>query len=234
MTASHSTDKLFKQIEQQDFIKRVDFEKQINDPFDTLDIDIIGGNLILLAGTESNASLRMQWNQNDPQTMPSFHLKDQTIQIKEPKKITTYLRQRNAFVIELKVPAKTNLNIKMLAGTILIDGISGNIQATLKAGSIEGNSPTHQANIKVGAGNIKLHHVLGSITARVKMGDVEISSDDISKNDKLELSSFMGDVKLKLPQGLLQSAPQTTKGEIENTVGAYIKTTVIIGDIFCW
>lgn len=40
----------------------------------------------------------------------------------------------------------------MLAGTIFMDGISGNIQASLKVGSIEGNTPTHQANMNVGAG----------------------------------------------------------------------------------
>jgi hypothetical protein len=95
--------------------------------------------------------------------------------------VTTRNFGRNAD-LEIRVPAKTNLNLKtMNGGDIVVEGVDGEIEVT---------------NMN---GGVVLNNVAGSVVAHSANGRVAASLREVTPNKPMSFTSFNGNVDLTLP-----------------------------------
>src|SRR5204862_2471499 len=83
--------------------------------------------------------------------------------------------------IEIQVPAKTNLKLNALNGTILVDGVDGEIDA-------------QNTN-----GDVRLVNVSGSVVAHAMNGNLFATVREVASNKPMSFSSMNSNVDVTLP-----------------------------------
>jgi hypothetical protein len=83
--------------------------------------------------------------------------------------------------LEIEVPAKTNLNLQSKFGTITVDGVEGDIEATAFSGSIN------------------LTNIVGSVVAHSMNGTITVSFQNIAEGKPMSFTSMNGNVDVTLP-----------------------------------
>jgi hypothetical protein len=83
--------------------------------------------------------------------------------------------------LEIEVPKKTNLNLQAKLGTIMVDDVEGDIEATSLNGSIN------------------LTNVSGSVVAHSMNGTVVVSFQNIAESKPMSFTSMNGNVDVTLP-----------------------------------
>jgi hypothetical protein len=100
--------------------------------------------------------------------------------------------------IDLRVPAKTNLNLhNTKGGNIVVDNVDGDIEVV---------------NDK---GNIQLTNVAGSVIAYAMKGNLSANLRDVAPNKPLSFSSMNGNVTVTLPEAIKATVKiHSDKGQI--------------------
>jgi DUF4097 and DUF4098 domain-containing protein YvlB len=103
--------------------------------------------------------------------------------IEENNKIVIRTRRFNTgFDLYLKVPFKSNLNIKAVLGrAIVVKNINGNVTARNSNGSI------------------RLENISGTAMANTQNGDVSVSFDRINLSNPMSFTTINGDVDVTFP-----------------------------------
>ena len=199
---------------QKELIKRVDFSAELHGSFDHFDAHLIGGNLIILSGPQEHASIRVQWKENEHRSLPKFFIEHNRLKL-ESKSLKAFIGQKNAYVIEVTLPKETNITIKMFAGVIYLEDVTGNLNVSLKAGEISGY---------LSGKNIK---------ANIWAGDIKFNFHDLSKDSKINLTCSLGDIILHFPEGTLLNlqSGKTKVAKIENVYNAEITAKTTLGDV---
>ncbi|MCP4476052.1 MAG: hypothetical protein GY821_16140 [Gammaproteobacteria bacterium] len=225
--------KLFNPPRRENYIHRVDAEQALSGTIKNFTADLIGGNLVILAGEDNVCRYRLQWREEiKVEEQPKLTLLDGELSFRS-KSFKPFVRQKDAYVIELILPAQVNVNIRMFAGTVYIENIIGELEVKLTAGDVNVIGPTQCSNISVWAGNIHLHQVCGSVSAKVKLGDATtLFAEMPPENAEVNLSTWLGDVSARFPQGfLLTDNSIKTMPLQQNTTGAKIALSAKLGDV---
>lgn len=214
-----------------DFVKRVDDEQTCDSSkFTRVEVEIFGGNLILLPAADQTFTCRIQWNHEEKanqRIMPRVSYEGEVIKVSQEQGLSSFFkyRQRNAYVIALTIPASLMIDVKMKAGQIYVDQVKTPVLSLkMKVGAIDGFVLAQNAYVSLGVGSIKLHSLQGSAVMRVKLGDIETTFDRIGERDHVLLSATAGDVKVLFPRHTLTShEPVRKNGKIANQVGAHVR-----------
>jgi hypothetical protein len=217
-----------------------EYEKNFDDlsTIRTLEINILGGILKLIPSSSNQFSYRVQSNKflNGNKSLPelSFNEARDELTLRSSKSLGPFFGKRSIYIMELSVPSKVSINVKMrLGGCLYLDKIENDIAISMLGGTIEGDIHSKNLDIQLGAGSIKLRHLKGNCQSSIKLGETQLSFDDISHRSKIHVQSgFAGDVKIFLPKDTLFSNPVKSAGMIENKIGADIKTEVgLLGNV---
>ncbi len=188
---------------------------------------MFGGNLVVLNSHDETATCRVQWQEDcAPQEIPKLELEGDTIRL-SAQAIKPFVGQRKAYVIELHVPARLNIDIKMTAGTIYLENVEGELFAKIATGgTIHGYARSSESvNASVFAGDIRLHGLRSQyVRAHVQMGDIQILFDDVPNGSNIKLVTGLGDVKARFPEGFLAGNKRVIKksGDIDNTCNSRV------------
>ena len=119
----------------------------------------------------------------------------------------------------LRVPARLALKLNMDVGDLVVEGIHGGLDLSVKVGKIEANAPEGEVLAKTNVGDIQIHSSTksyGVVIVDANVGDTSLSINDhkvvYSKSpgpgnrvmldgpgrDRIELSTNVGDAELKL------------------------------------
>ncbi len=174
-----------------DFIKRVDFAETCDrSDVNALEVNITGGNVILLPSSSSALHCRIQWHHKaavNEKIMPYVIREDTRIAVKQKRGLFSFLRyrQQNPYIVELKVPAHMAIYVKMTTGQIYVDKVATpSLQAKMRIGTIDGFSSAEKNALSLGIGSINLHGL---------KGDADIA---------IQLSATAGNVKVALPKAV--------------------------------
>lgn len=234
MMNSQFFQKRFKVPEQEDFVRRVDHEEEIENPgINNIQVRIPGGNLILHASDDDKISYKVQWKENGhAEEMPKLSVRGDTAYL-ELDGFAAFQGQKNAYIMEITLPKHVNMDIGMYAGTIFIDEMEGNLNANIYVGgTIYGNCYARDANLSVKAGDIKLHHLRGNLVATAWAGDIKVLFDDISAENSVNLTCYMGDIKARFPNGFMDTNSVYKKaGQVPNHLNADVSTTNYLGGV---
>ncbi len=225
--------KLFDAPKRENHLYRVDVEKTLSGPIKNFTANLTGGNLVIIAGEEDVCRYRLQWKeQSKEEDQPQLTLADGALTL-HAKGFKPFIGQKNAYVIELTLPAQVNIDVRMFAGTVYIENIVGALAVKLTAGDVNVIGPNQHSNISVWAGNIYLHQVCGSVSAKVRLGDAKALFAEMPPEDaEVNLSTWLGDVSARFPQGfLLTDSPTKAMPLLQNTTGAKVALSVKLGDI---
>lgn len=192
-------------------ITRVDYSETIVDRnFTRFEADLIGGNVIIQEGPMGKASVRVQWKEDeDFSSFGRFWIEGNTIRLKS-KSFRSFIGQKDPYIIEVTLPPATCVTIKMMAGVLYLQDLSGDITAHLKAGEI--------------IGNLSGKYVAATVWA----GDIQLVFDDITSASHINIKCMLGDVELQFPQGVIVDLNSYDE-EIHTTVGAHVRVKTFCG-----
>ncbi len=196
-------------------ITRVDYSETIVDShISRFEADLIGGNVIIKSGPEGQASISVQWKEAETVcSFGTFFVDGDTVRL-QSKSFRSFIGQKHPYIIEVTLPVKTTVIVKMMAGVLYLEHHAGDVTASLKAGEIIGNCAGKKINIKLWAGDIKL------------------ACEKITYDSDITVKCTLGDVQLRFPPKILVYPFQKSKNvTIATTVGARIVVKVTLGDV---
>jgi hypothetical protein len=199
-----------------ELITRVDYSETIvHSRIDHFEADLIGGNIIIQSGPEGQASISVQWKEEEKVcSFGIFWIDGNTIRLKS-KSFRSFIGQKHPYIIEVTLPRATTVTVKMMAGVLYLENIHADVTASLKAGEILGNVSGKNNIISLWA------------------GDVQLSFDTIERNSHITVTCSLGDVRLHFPSGTLTDTNSEYRynGSIENTKGAHISAHSTFGGV---
>ena len=112
--------------------------------------------------------------------------------------------------VEIKVPAKFNLDINTSGGDIKCGGIDGIIHLNTSGGDIWADKCSGDINVSTSGGDIFLFCNTSFIEAETSGGDIKLEYS--GENRGLDLSTSGGDIEIKLPYDFKASIDLSTSG----------------------
>jgi hypothetical protein len=152
------------------------------------------------------------------------------------RKLEAYLQktQNQELVIEIHVPHHTRLNLKMLAGVVMVKGGVGDVSIDAKAGEITGVTLAQNVDIKLQAGDISFNDLQGNAKVNVSFGAVTLGWEKLSGDENINISCGCGSIDLRLPEGT--TAPRDFGGLMQHKTlklpnGTHIHAKVNMGSL---
>jgi hypothetical protein len=211
-----------------------------------------GGRLMIDAGTsdvfvtgrpESGAHVVVTSNRADLEDLFTFRFDEEPGVVRiEVQKRSALPRPKSLQVrMEVRVPTKTNVeirtgggdvkvshiegdtNLETSGGDVGVSGLTGNLTARTSGGDIELRDLTGDVSVKTSGGDIILQNAHGRIEAHTSGGDVtaELARGN-AKGGEIETSG--GDIELRLdPAVSLDLDASTSSGEVTSSLP--LKTT---------
>jgi hypothetical protein len=99
----------------------------------------------------------------------------------------------------LQIPVGLAVTVRMLAGTLQLNGIFGQLDARLRFGSIEGCAPARRLKIRVFAGDVRLGGLTGAADAQLSLGELTMAWAHLNGGETILARSFVGETRLDLP-----------------------------------
>ena len=112
--------------------------------------------------------------------------------------------------VEIKVPAKFNLNINTSGGDIKCGGIKGLLMLNTSGGDIWTDKCSGNINVSTSGGDVFLFCNDASIEAETSGGDIDMEYS--GENMGIDLSTSGGDIDIKLSSDLTASLDLSTSG----------------------
>ena len=112
--------------------------------------------------------------------------------------------------VEIKAPAKFNLDINTSGGDIKCGGIEGLLMLNTSGGDIWADKCSGTVNISTSGGDVFLFCRDASIEAETSGGDIELEYS--GENMGIDLSTSGGDIDIKLPSNLKAALDLSTSG----------------------
>ena len=204
-----------KKFIQKDIITRCDLEQTISaNGITGIDVAMLGGNIVLLGSLNTNTiTIKIQWDDQRPLLHPRIAVKNGILAI-TARQWAAFFRQKNAYILEVHMPADLLLNVRLGAGTIFATHLSGD------------------CNVRLGAGDAQIQSSGKLLQVRVGAGDVKVSLQNLTDQSNISLRVGLGDISVHLPTDVTRERNCNLKnGLINNSVGAQLEARIGLGDI---
>jgi hypothetical protein len=123
-----------------------------------------------------------------------------TLVIEQKLKSHTQNIQNQKLLIEIHVPRETRINIKMLAGVVMLMGGTGDVQIEGKAGEITGVTLAQNVDIHLQAGDVNFNDLRGNVNIHVSAGSVSLGWERLSGQESVNIACGVGGIDLHLPR----------------------------------
>jgi hypothetical protein len=195
-------------------------------------VDIYGGNLRVTADAEGEAWVDQWGATGAPELFPTVSLDDGVLRM-HSQPMRAFRNQREMFHFEIHFPPAAALHVRMLAGTIFLEGGRGDVDLRVRFGTIKGWTDARQVRSKVFAGDILFEDLHGQAHVSVAMGDTRLALRTLRGDERIVATCRLGDVVLDLPP----EEPWTTEGAggrtkvFESARGTRIEAKLGVGDL---
>jgi DUF4097 and DUF4098 domain-containing protein YvlB len=181
-------------------------------PGKNLLIDLGSGDVTVTYWDKEEVNIKIFCNENAKEKMSfSMEKTDEMIKVTGKRKSSFSSWFSNVNVeVEIKVPAKFNLDISTADGDIKCGGITGKAELNTSGGDIWADKFSGVMNASTSGGNIFLFCRDAQIDAETSGGDIKLEYE--GENKGIELSTSGGDIEVKVPQDFTASMELSTSG----------------------
>jgi DUF4097 and DUF4098 domain-containing protein YvlB len=188
-------------------------EKSFNiSPGKNLLVDISSGDVKVTYWDKDEVYIKVFGNENAMEKMNfTMEAKDEMVKVTGKKKSSISSWFSNVSVeIEIKVPAKFNLDISTAGGDIKCGGITGKAELSTSGGDIWADKFSGLMIASTSGGNIFLFCSDANIEAETSGGDIKLEYEGDNKG--IDLSTSGGDIEVKVPKEINASMELSTSG----------------------
>lgn len=142
--------------------------------------------------------------------------------------------QTDKLIIEIHVPRDTKLRLNMFAGSIILDGGTGDVDIKGWFGEVSGVTEAEKVKVRLYAGEVTLNDLQGKATVRLLAGSMKLAWSSLSGDEDVQAHCGLGDVDLTLPMGVSKRDERGgfwAKKRIKTADGTRIKSWVGLGDL---
>jgi hypothetical protein len=129
-----------------------------------------------------------------------------TLVIEQNLKSHTQNVQHQKILFEIHVPRETCINVKMLAGVVMLMGGTGDVQIEGKAGEITGVTLAQNVDIHLQAGDVNFNDLRGNVNIRVSAGSVSLGWEQLSGQEIVNIACGVGGIDLHLPRNAVNAS----------------------------
>jgi len=188
-------------------------EKSFNiSPGKNLLVEISSGDVKVTYWDKDEVYIKIFGNENAMEKM-NFNMEgtEEMIKITGKKKssISSWFSNMNVEV-EIKVPARFNLDISTAGGDIKCGGITGEAELNTSGGDIWADKFSGFMNASTSGGNIFLFCNGAQINAETSGGDIKLEYE--GENKGIDLSTSGGDIEVKVAKEIKASMELSTSG----------------------
>ena len=198
--------------------KRIDERRTIDSDAD-LQIELIGGDIEVIAGKSDELIVRGTINDEYEKFSISGDSDDITIEV-EPKE----KRQRRAKFnaqLTITVPAGIDLTIESVSGRVTLEGLSNVAEIESVSGSVDVSGPLQELDIEAVSGNIEIdaESTLKSAVIEVVSAKIEMRGD-YHPSAEYSIEAVSGEITFVAPRGWgARYEIETFSGVINNEFG---------------
>ena len=178
----------------------------------SLIVDVPGGDVKITYWNKESVEIKIFGNEKAFDKMDFDISGDQeTVELIGKKRSSVSSWFSNIKVdVEIKAPAKFNLDINTSGGDIKCGGIDGMIILNTSGGDIWTDKCSGNINVSTSGGDVFLFCKDAAIQAETSGGDIELEYS--GENMGIDLSTSGGDIDIKLPSDLRASLDLSTSG----------------------
>jgi hypothetical protein len=199
-------------------------------------VDVPGGDVTVTYWNDESVEVKIFGNENAFDKI-EFEINgdSKTVEVIGNKRSSVSSWFSNIQVeVEIKVPAKFNLDINTSGGDIKCGGIEGMLMLNTSGGDIWTDKCSGIINVSTSGGDVILICKNTAIEAETSGGDIELEYS--GENMGIDLSTSGGDIDIKLPSDLTASLDLSTSGgdvscslTLSNITKSY--ETSLVGDM---
>jgi len=139
----------------------------------------------------------------------------------EDRGVNSFSRDNCQVSLSIKVPARTNLDIKNGAGDVVVNGIKGAIDFKLGSGDLKINSVATKVSGTAGSGDIEITGEVGATSLRTGSGDIKIVYINPIEEGLIDIKTGSGDAEIELPPTMrILTDFKAGSGAVENEFGS--------------
>ena len=175
-------------------------------------VDISSGDVKVTYWDKNEVYIKVFGNENAMEKMNfAMEATDEMVKVTGKKKssISSWFSNVNV-EIEIKVPAKFNLDISTAGGDIKCGGITGKAELITSGGDIWADKFSGLMIASTSGGNIFLFCSDANIEAETSGGDIKLEYEGDNKG--IDLSTSGGDIEVKVPKEINASMELSTSG----------------------
>lgn len=166
------------------------------------------GNLVLCFDAGRSAEIVME---GDAHLLPARVERIGDILHVEGRNLGAYFDrgQRSKVLIELHLPAPVRVRVGFVAGAVILNGGSGDVDIRGNFGEVTGITHAGSVRVKLRCGDVSLRELAGTADIDVALGNVSLGWSRLRGTERVRARTGLGAVDLVLPPGV---APLEERG----------------------
>lgn len=121
----------------------------------------------------------------------------------ETESALSQLHQQARLKLTVHIPAELSVTVRMLAGTLQLNGAFDQFDARVRFGSVTGCAPARRVKIRLFAGDVRLGGLTGAVDMQLSLGDLTLAWASLRAGEMVQARSFAGDTHLDLPDHIV-------------------------------
>jgi len=165
-----------------------------------LRLHIVAGLVTIEACQRDEVRILVNGIRETPALMPGVDREGDLLRIDgENEPALALLHQQERLKMIVQIPMGFAVTMRMLAGTLQLNGGFERLDARLRFGSIEGCAPARRLKIRVFAGDVRLGGLTGAADVQLSLGDLTMAWAHLDGGESILARSFVGETRLDLP-----------------------------------
>lgn len=161
---------------------------------------LVAGNVTVETSERQDVRVIARGLHDAPQLMPAFSSDGHTLKIDgESETALALLHPDDRLSLTVQIPTGLDLTLRMLAGSLQLNGQFGALDVRLRFGSVSGCAPAQRLKLRVFAGDVRLGGLTGIADVQLSLGDLTMAWATLNDGDLIHAQTFIGETRLDLP-----------------------------------
>jgi len=195
-----------------------------------LRLQLVAGVVTIEASPRDDVRLLVNGIRENPALMPAVERDGDLLRIDgESESALALLHQQERLKLIVQIPLCLAVTVRMLAGTLQLDGLFERLDARLRFGSIEGCAPARRLKLRVFAGDVRLGGLTGAADVQLSLGDLTMAWAHLDGGETILARSFVGETRLDLPDDItLRDGQAVQRPAGRHATGAHPRATATL------
>lgn len=189
-------------------------------------LHLVSADIIIETRPRNDVRVIATGIREEPQLLPRLYQENDILHLEgDSESALRMLHLPTRLKLYIQMPAGLGLTIRMLSGSVQVNGVFAQMDARIRFGSVTGCVDAEQTQIRVFAGDVRLGGLTGAADVQLSLGDVAMAWASLDIGETVEVRTVAGKTHLELPDHLVlvggRAMPANHPSVTKRTTTAY-------------